>query len=84
MRYVGELSKESALKLLRFVTACETVVPDKRIKVEYDTMSEAALRPRARTCFRILVLPKNYRTYVQMKRNIDCHVMNIDHWDLED
>ena len=84
MRYVGELSKESASKLLRFVTACETVIPDKRIKVEYDTMSEAALRPRARTCFRILVLPKNYRTYVQMKRNIDCHVMKIDHWDLED
>lgn len=63
-RYVGELSKESASKLLRFVTACDTVVPGKRIKVEYDTMSEVALRPRARTCFRILVLPKNYRTYM--------------------
>ena len=84
MRYVGELSKESASKLLRFVTACETVVPGKRIRVEYDTMSDAAIRPRARTCFRILVLPKNYRTYVQMKRNIDLHVMKIDHWDLED
>ena len=79
MRYVSELSKESVLKLLRFVTAWETVVPGKRIRVEYDTMSDAAIRPRARTCFRILVLPKNYRTYVQMKRNIDLRVMKIDH-----
>ena len=84
LRYVGELSKESASKLLRFATACDTIIPGKRVKVEYDTTSEAAFRPRARTCFRILVLPKNFRTYVQLKRNIDCHVTKLDHWDLED
>jgi hypothetical protein len=84
LRYVGELSKESASSLLRFATACETIIPGKRVKVEFETMSEVALRPRARTCFRILVLPKNYRTYMQLKRNIDCHIMKPEHWDLED
>lgn len=84
LRYVGELSKESSSNLLRFATACETVIPGKRVKVDFEIMPELALRPRARTCFRTLVLPKNYRTFVQLKRNIDCHILNPEHWDLED
>ncbi|CAB3997093.1 Hypothetical predicted protein [Paramuricea clavata] len=37
LRYVSELSKESASSLLHFATACEMIIPGKRVKVEFET-----------------------------------------------
>ena len=84
VRYVKSLDKETSSKFLRFCTSSDVIVPGKNIKVELQNCPETAMRPRAKTCFNIIILPKNYATYNQMKNNLNFFIKDPQLWDLND
>ena len=84
IRYVKSFDKQTASRFVRFCTASDVVAPGRRIKVEFENTPEAGMRPRARTCFSILTLPKNYATYNQMRDNLDLFIRDPQKWDLND
>ena len=84
LRYVKNLDRQSSMKFVRFCTAGDVLLPRKKIKVQFENVSEARLRPRSRTCFNILVLPKNYATYNQLYNNLNIFIKDTSQWDLND
>ena len=84
MRYLKNLDVKMVGRFLRFCTGSELLLPDKRIKVDMEVMPELAMRPKAKICFAILVLPKNYQSYQQMRDNLDFYLNNPQLWDLSD
>jgi hypothetical protein len=84
VRYVKSLDKDSSSKFLRFCTSSNVIVPGQNIKVELKNCPEAAMRPRAKTCFNIVILPKNYATYNQMKNNLNFFLKDSQLWDMND
>ena len=83
-RYVKESDGDVLLNLVRFVTASSVVIPGEYISVRYEPMPLLAMRPKSKTCFKILVLPKSYNTFRNMKDNLDFYLRNQSEWDLED
>ena len=84
-RYVKESDGDVLGNLVRFVTASSVVIPGERISVSrYEAMPLLAMRPKSKTCFKILVLPKCYNTFRSMKDNLDFYLRNQSQWDLED
>ena len=47
-------------------------------------MSDLAMRPKAQTCFSILTLSKNYRSYARFYDNLDFYMRNPQVWELQD
>ena len=76
--YVREAEYATLARFLQFCTASQVLVPDKKISVRMVTMSEMALRPRARTCFGILEVPSNFLSFNQLKENFDLYMNRSD------
>jgi hypothetical protein len=83
-RYVKESDGDVLGNLVRFVTASSVVIPGECISVRYEAMPLLAMRPKSKTCFKTLVLPKCYNTFRSMKDNLDFYLRNQSQWDLED
>ena len=79
-----EADKKLLSCFLQFCTTTQVLVPDKTVTVQMEVMSEAAMRPKARTCFNVLTVPRNYASYNQMKENLDFYLRRSNQWDLED
>lgn len=77
-------SKMLCQNVLRFCTASDMVLPNKRIAVRFENMSEAAMRPKAMTCFCSLLLPKGYNSFADFSANLDFYLTNTTFWDLMD
>ena len=84
MRYLKNQSRKILCCFMRFYTGCELVRPEKRIKVKMEIMSDLAMRPKSKTCFSVLTLPKNHQTYARFSENMDFYMNNPHAWDLSD
>ena len=83
-RYIKNLDNKMLIRFVRFTTGNEIILPQERIKIEMEHMSECAMRPKSRICFKVFTLPKNYTSYSQMRDNLDCYLLNQDSWNLHD
>ena len=84
LRYLKAAETKMLCRFLRFCTACNIVLPNKKISVRFENMSEAAMRPKAMTCFCSLVLPKGYNSFAHFSANLDYYFTNTALWDLMD
>ena len=84
LRYIKGSDSDVLLNLVRFVTASGVIIPGDYISVRYEQMPLLAMRPKSKTCFKILTLPKSYTTFRNMKDNLDFYLRNPSEWDLED
>ena len=84
MRYLKNQGRKILCRFMRFCTGCELVRPEKRIKVKMEIMSDLAMRPKSKTCFSVLTLPKNHQTYARFSENMDFYMNNPHVWDLSD
>lgn len=83
-RHIRNLDSKMALHFVRFCTASYVLLRKKSIVVRFENMAEEAMRPTARTCFRSLTVPRNCRSYCQMKDNFDFYLRDPTQWDLSD
>lgn len=83
-RYIKSKDHKLLGRFLRFCTGSNIVLPYKPIKVNFASMSNTAMRPKATTCFNLLTLPKSYRTMVHLSDNLDFYLNNPHLWDLSD
>lgn len=83
-RYVRGASDDILIKFLRFCTATDVLLPTDSIYVCLESMSPEAIRPKAFTCFKKLIIPKNYQSFAQLRNNMDFYLRNCQHWDLND
>jgi hypothetical protein len=63
VRYIKNKDQKILSRFLCFCTGSDLVLPDTGIRVKMENMSEASMRPKAQTCFKILTVAKNYRTF---------------------
>ena len=82
--YLREAESGTLTRFLQFCTGSQVLVPDRMISVRLVIMSEMALRPRARTCFGVLEVPRNFLSFNQLKENFDLYINRSDLWDLKD
>jgi hypothetical protein len=83
-RHLKICSNETLVNFLRFCTATDVMRPECRIKVSTEFMPPAAIRPKSRTCFGIMILPRNYTSFAQLRKNMDFYLRNPSFWDLSD
>ena len=84
VRYLKAADSKMLCRFLRFCTASDMVLPNKRIAVRFENMSEVAMRPKAMTCFCSLLLPKGYNSFAHFSANLDFYLTNTTFWDLMD
>jgi len=84
VRYLKAADNKMLSRFLRFCTASDMVLPNKRIAVRFENMSEAAMRPKAMTCFCSLLLPKGYNSFAHFSANLDFYLTKTTFWDLMD
>lgn len=84
VRYLKNQARKVLSRFMRFCTGSELVRPQKRIKVVMEIMPDLAMRPKSRTCFGVLTLPKNHQTYAHFSENMDFYMHNPHVWDLSD
>ena len=72
-------------QFLRFCTAGDVIDPHTKIAVNMALLPPSAIRPTSKTLFfRILILPRNYENYTEMKNNLDLYLGDSTSWDLQD
>ena len=84
VQYLKAADSKMLCRFLRFCTASDMVLPKKRIAVRFENMSEAAMRPKAMTCFCSLLLRKGYNSFAHFSTNLDFYLTNTTFWDLMD
>ena len=83
-RYTRNLDDKMAVRFVRFCTASDVLIPGRNILVRFQTMTENAISPKARTCFLTLTVARNYRSYNQLRDNFDFFLRDPSLWDLSD
>ena len=81
-RYTRNLDDKMAVRFVRFCTASDVLIPGRNILVRFQTMTENAISPKARTCFLTLTVARNYRSYNQLRDNVDFFLRDPSLWDL--
>ena len=84
IRYLRSKNQQCISRFLQFCTGSDIVLPYRFIKVRMENMSELSMRPKAQTCFNVLVIPKNYPTQSRLRENVDFYLANPHLWDLTD
>ena len=70
-RFVRCCETNQLFKILRFITGASVYVPEMNIKVEFIDQAYFPLSPRAHTCFKILILPRQYRSFTELEDNLN-------------
>ena len=83
-RYIRCCSKEELQMLLRFVTGSPSIQPNMKIRVEFVDQMAQHLRPCSKTCFKILILPRQYSSFTEMKENLTVYIQNTSNWCVDD
>ncbi|XP_048588190.1 uncharacterized protein LOC116601884 isoform X1 [Nematostella vectensis] len=82
--FIDECGDKMLRRFLVFCTASDSLAPDKTIQVRFESMPSAAIRPKAQTCFRILILPTNFCGYAAFQANMDIYLTYRDAWEMKD
>ena len=83
-RFLFESGDRMCAAFVRFATGSDVLMPDQKIAVRFESVSTFALRPRSRTCFSVVIVPKNYRNYSELQDNFDHYLRDHTAWDLAD
>ena len=83
-RYLRACSQRELMMLLRFVTGSTSLQPSMKIKVEFIDQPNANLRPCSKTCFQILILPRQYSSFTELKENLKLYINSSDNWTVHD
>ena len=82
--YLKGATSEILSNFLRFCTATDILLPGNGIAVDTEVMPPTVIRPKSYTCFRKLILPRNYQSYSHMRNNLNFYLHNSSIWDLND
>ena len=83
-RYLKGATSEILSKFLHFCTATDILPPGNGIAVDTEVMPPTAIRPKSYTCFRRLILPRNFHSYSEMRNNLEFYLRDSSIWDLND
>ena len=72
-RYIRSCSNKQLEKLLRFITASSSLPCDTKIKIQFVNQPKY-LRPHAQTCFKILLIPRQYAPFTQLYANFNFYM----------
>ena len=84
-RYIRSCNTIELSTFLRFFTASSSM-PKMSIKLEYMDQPTSYLRPMSQTCFCILLLPRQYQTFSQLRNNLNKWIQNdnSENWQMQD
>lgn len=83
-RYIRCCNKEDLATFLRFITGSTVFTPSTYIKLEFVDQPLNYLHPQTQTCFKILLLPRQYSSFTMLKDNIKEYMDRREHWVLHD
>ena len=83
-RYIRSCSSEQLEKLLRFITASSSLPRDTKIKIQFVNQPPKYLRPHAQTCFKILLIPRQYASFTQLYENFNFYMAHSEYWGVHD
>ena len=83
-RFIRSCTNGRLGSLIRFVTGMTNLMPDAKIKVEYVNQRPGNIRPLSQTCFRILLLPRQYASFYEMKTNVTTYLRSEDSCQVND
>ena len=69
-RYIRSCSQTELARLIRFITGSPSLIPNTKIKIEF-VDQQISLRPNFQSCFKILMLPKQYSSLSHMTENLN-------------
>ena len=84
VRFIEEADQSLLATFLRFSTGTSFILDGAKIKVTAMNMSEFQARPLAYTCFKKLILPKNFCSYLRFESNFKHCLECKDTWYMED
>lgn len=80
-QYIQELDEVGLRKLLRFVTGADIICVS-RIHITFTTLEGLARRPVAHTCGSVMELPCTYKSYPELREEMEnvltCNYLNMD------
>ena len=83
-RYIRNCTRSELSQFLRFITGSSTFTENTVIKLEFVNQNLAYLRPVSKTCFKILILPRQYSCFTQLRENLNFCINNADNWTVHD
>ena len=82
-RYIRSCSQIELARLIRFITGSPLLIPNAKIKIEF-VDQQISLRPNSQTCFKILMLPRQYSSLSNMTENLNFYIGNQSAWCVHD
>ena len=82
-RYVRSSNPDELLHFVRFITGSEMMIPGSKIKIEFVDQSEEHLHPITKTCFKILIVPRQFKSFFELRDNLNFYV-NQGSWEVHD
>lgn len=82
--YLKATNSKMLCCFLHFCTASDMVLPNKRIAVQFENISEAAMKPKAITCCCSLLVLKGYNSFAHFSTNLDFYLTNTTFSELMD
>ena len=83
-RYIRSCNKDELVRFIRFITGSSTFPPSSSIKLQFVDQDPSYLRPLVKTCFKILIIPRQYSSFTQLRENINMHMGNSENWSVFD
>ena len=83
-RYIRNYSKHRLFQFIRFVTGSSNFSPNTHIKLQFVDQTPPHLSPFSKTCFEILILPRQYTSFTHLKDNIGTYLSNKENWVIHD
>ena len=75
-RYIRSSNQQKLKCFMRFISGSEVLLPNSVIKVVFENQPNDHLRPRTQTCFKILILGRQYSNFYEFEKNFDFDLMN--------
>ena len=84
IRFIEEASQTQLIDFLRFTTSTSYIIDASKILVTPVNMGAFAARPKAYTCVKRLIIPKNFNSYLQFSHNFKTYLENKNLWPMDD
>ena len=75
-RYIRSSNQQKLKCFMRFISGSEVLLPNSVIKVVFENQPNDHLRPRTQTCFKILILGRQYSNFYKFEKKIYFYLMN--------
>ena len=83
-RYIHSCLKQQLEQLVRFITASSSLPCDTKTKIQFVNQPPKSLRPHAQTCFKILLIPRQYVSFTQLYENFNFYMVHSDYLGVHD